>query len=95
MKKKKRKKEAGEDSGSTEVGHTDKGFKYRQRDTEKEILSRKRKLKDDEGSKGKKRAKDAPGKSDGSNVVKRASENKKFLINLFSGGVTCQDPDTS
>ena len=100
MKRKKRKKDS-EDSASADVGQKDskKGYKYRQRDTDEEILSRKRKLKDNNGpTKGKKsdlsKAQESTSEKSDS-TFKRAADNKKFLVNLFSGGVSSQDTDTS
>ena len=100
IKRKKRKKDSEEDSANADVGQKDskKGFKYRQRDTDEEILSRKRKLKDNNGpTKGKKsklsKFQESTEKSD--STSKRAADNKMFLMNLFSGGVSSQDTDTS
>ena len=66
-------------------------FKYKQKDTDEEIVSRKRKKKD-EGIKGEK-MKRTEAKDSSSTAGKKAADNKKFLMNLFSGGVSSRDTE--
>ena len=89
VKKQKQKKTAAEGSTDADIREKDSdiSFIFKQKDTEEEILSRKRKIED----KGK--GKDTTGASN-DNVLKRAAENKKFLMNLFSGGVEASSQGT-
>ena len=92
---KKRKKEGSGDSTDATVKEKDsgKGFMFKQKDTDEEIVSRKRKSKD-EGFQVKKQ-KVTEVKDSSSTVGKKAADNKKFLMNLFSGGVTSRDAGLS
>ena len=93
---KKRKKEVGGEE-STEATEKEKdsgiSFKYKQKDTDEEIVSRKRKKKD-EGIKGEK-MKRTEAKDSSSTAGKKAADNKKFLMNLFSGGIKSRDTELS
>ncbi len=62
-----------------------KTFVFKQRETEEQILARKRKLDSDhdENQRKKLKGKELATKSD---TPKRAADNKSFLMNLFSGG---------
>ncbi len=89
IREKKRKK--GESSGETE-SETEKSFVFKQRDPEEKIVSRKRKLteresKDPSGKKVKKSHGERTGDSKPPSI-NRAADNKTFLMNIFSGGVT-------
>ena len=93
---KKRKKEVSGESADATVKEKDSGksFMFKQKDTDEEIVSRKRKTKD-EGIQVKKQKLTTEVKDSSSTVGKKAAENKKFLMNLFSGGVTSRDTELS
>lgn len=85
-----------EHPSQTETSAGKKSFMFKQRDTEDEILARKRKSVDSDagGRDAKKR------KGDPSEGVKRAADNKQFLRHMFTGGVKpgekpSQDDDKS
>ncbi len=88
IKEKKRKK--GENDGETE---SERSFVFKQRDPEEKIISRKRKLTDSDSKdpSGKKVKQSRGERTDDSKKppgINRAADNKTFLMNIFSGGVT-------